>query len=83
MTIQERKDCRNSRTVQTKALLKFRIAEYKIVCLFTPSSGFFKHSCPKMTIPVIANFYFVVWDPLLMEVVGVYGEGSCCKQLTH
>lgn len=56
MTVQERKDCRNSRTVQTKALLKFRVAEYKIVCIFTSSSGFFKHCCPKMTIPVIANF---------------------------
>lgn len=56
MTIQERKDCRNSRTVGTKALLKFRTAEYKIVCVLTPSSGVFKHCCPKMAIPVITNF---------------------------
>lgn len=38
--IQDRKDCRNSSTVQTKALLKFRITEYKIMCLFSPSSDF-------------------------------------------
>lgn len=56
MTVQERRDCRNSRTFQTKALPKFRVAVYKIVCIFTPSSDFFKHCCPKLTIPVIANF---------------------------
>lgn len=38
MTIQERKNCRNSRT---KALLKFRVAENRVVCIFTPTSGFF------------------------------------------
>lgn len=50
------KGCRGSGTVQTKALLKFRVAEYKAVCIFTPRSGFFKGCYPKVANPVSDNF---------------------------